>query len=231
MDKRFQPVIWLQEANHKAYLIGNQVRNSLLGNKYDPKDIDVVTSALPDEIIKILRNRGVLPTHINKKFGVVTFQLQGDEYEITTFRKDVYDPEFDHIKRVPSQIIFIKDIDQDAMRRDFTINAIYLNPKTGHYLDPVSGKADLASGILRFIGDPEIRIKEDPVRVLRAVRFKNSLDLKYAPDTKKALQQLGGLVHKLSASILKREFQKIQNLPNYQLVRKEMKQFGIIPRL
>lgn len=230
MDKRFQPVIWLQEANHKAYLIGNQVRNSLLGNSYDPKDIDIATSALPDEIVSVLRNHSVLPTHIDKKFGVVTFQLQGDEYEMTTFRKDIYDPEFDHIKRAPSKIIFIKDLDQDAIRRDFTINAIYLNPKTGHYLDPVSGKADLASNILRFIGDPEIRIKEDPLRVLRAIRFKNNLNLKYASDTEKALQQLGGLVHKLSTSILKKEFQKIQNLPNYQSARKDMQRFGIISR-
>lgn len=230
MDKRFQPVIWLQEANHKAYLIGNQVRNSLLGNSYDPKDIDIATSALPDKVANILRNHGVLPTHIDKKFGVVTFQLQGDEYEVTTFRKDTYDPKFDHIKRTPSKIVFIEDVNQDAIRRDFTINAIYLNPKNGHYLDPVSGRADLTSRILRFIGDPEIRIKEDPLRALRAIRFKNDLNLKYAPDTKKALQQLGGLVHKLSTSVLKKEFRKIQNLPNYQSARKDMQCFGIISR-
>ncbi len=230
MDKRFQPVVWLQEANHKAYLIGNQVRNSLLGNNYDPKDIDIATSALPDQIVKVLRQHGVLPTHTDKQFGVITFQLQGDEYEITTFRQDTYDPKFDHIKRTPTKITFIKDVEQDALRRDFTINAIYLNPKTGHYLDPTSGKTDLTSKTLRFIGDPEIRIKEDPLRILRAIRFKSDLNLKYAPDTKKALSKLGSLIHKLSTPALKREFQKIQNLSNYQLARKDMKSFGVISR-
>lgn len=230
MDKRFQPVIWLQTAGYKTYLVGNQVRNILLDNRYDPKDIDIATSALPNEIVAILRSNGVLPTHIDDKFGVVAFQLEGSEYEITTFRKDVYDPNFDHIRRTPREIIFIKDIGEDAERRDFTINAIYLNPKTSQCIDPMFGKKDLEDKILRFIGDPEIRIKEDPVRVLRAIRFKYSLGLQYAPDAYRALLELGKLVHKLSSAILKQEFHKIQNLSNYQLARKEMERFGIIPR-
>lgn len=229
-DLRFQPVIWLQEAGFKAYLIGNQVRSSLLGYSYDPKDVDIATSALPQEVVTVLHRQGVLPTHLNDSFGVVTFQLQGNDYEITTFRRDVYDPQFNHIKRAPAQIIFIKDIKNDALRRDFTINAIYLNPKNGRYLDPLAGRDDLKSGILRFIGEPELRIKEDPLRILRAIRFKHGLKLRYAPDTRRALKKFGSLIHQLPITVLKKEFQKIQNLPNYQLARREMQDFGIISR-
>lgn len=231
MDPRFQPAIWLQEAGFKAYLIGNQVRGKLLGSNYDPKDIDIATSALPSETATILRRQGILPSQVDDNFGVVTFQLQGSDYEITTFRQDIYDPQFDHIKRAPAKIIFVGDAKTDAARRDFTINAIYFNPVSGQYLDPFSGQDDLQAQALRFIGDPETRIKEDPLRVLRAVRFRHSLGLRYAASTERALQRLGSLVHQLPATILKKEFQKIQNLPNYQLARKDLQRFNIIARL
>ncbi|OGB74206.1 hypothetical protein A2V68_00315 [candidate division Kazan bacterium RBG_13_50_9] len=231
MDKRFQPVAWLQEAGYKAYLVGNQVRAILAGRSYDPKDIDIATSALPEAVAGILRRHSILPAQLDATFGVVTFELQGNSYEITTFRSDVYDPQFDHIKRKPSRIEFTDDLTTDALRRDFTINAIYLNPVSGHYLDPLSGRADLKNKTLRFIGDPEIRIKEDPLRVLRAIRFKHSLGLHYAPATRVALGKLGRLVHKLSNAILKKEFQKIQNLEGYAAARREMQAWGIISRL
>jgi len=230
MDIRFRPIIWLQEAGFKAYLVGNQARNKLLGNNYDPKDIDVATVALPQQVINLLHRHGVVPVRIDDKFGVVTFQLQGSNYEITTFRRDIYNEEFNHIRRVPARIDFIRDIKVDAQRRDFTINAIYFNPKTGQYLDPVNGYRDLQAKTIRFIGDPETRIKEDPLRVLRAIRFKFGLGFKYDFATQRALKKLGSLVHKLSDAILKKEFQKIQNLSNYSLARKEMQSFGILPR-
>lgn len=230
MDVRFRPVIWLQEAGFKAYLVGNQARNKLLGNDYDPKDIDIATSALPQQVIDLLYRHGIMPVRVDDKFGVVTFQLQGSDYEVTTFRHDIYDEEFNHIRRAPVQIDFVQDVKIDALRRDFTVNAIYFNPKTGQHLDPVDGCRDLQTKILRFIGDPEIRIKEDPLRVLRAIRFKFGLGFKYDLATQKALKKFGGLVHKLSDAILKKEFQKIQNLPNYSLARKEMQFFGVLPR-
>jgi len=231
MDPRFQPISWLQKKKFQAYLVGNQARNNLLGVKYDPKDIDIATSALPDQIITILRDQGIIPGVVDDQFGVVTFQWQGNEYEVTTFRKDIYDTQFNHIRRTPSSIEFIDDVKQDAQRRDLTINAIYWDPASEQYLDPVSGKKDLKDGVIRFVGDPEIRIKEDPIRVLRAVRFKFSLGFKYDPKTRKALKELGHMVHKISAPSLKKEYQKIQNLPNYHLARKELRLFGVLPRL
>lgn len=230
MDKRFAPLAWLKEADQRAYLVGNQSRNKLLGISYDPKDIDIATDALPLATAAIMRRHGIIPIHVDESFGVVAFSWQGSAYEITTFREDIYDEQFDHIKRTPKQIVFVKDLEQDAARRDFSINAIYWDPVTGHFLDPVDGRQDLEHKILRIIGDPDIRLKEDPIRILRAIRFKNELGLRYDRATSAAIRRQAKLIHKLALPILKKEFQKIQNLPVYQKARKEMQRLGIIGR-
>lgn len=230
MDKKFQPILWLQQKKFKAYVVGNQSRSQLLGTICDPNDIDMATNAKPSQIVKILRQQNILPSTVNDKFGVVSFTWQNNEYEITTFRQDFYNDQFNHIRRTPSQIKFIEDVAIDAKRRDITINAIYWNPVNNRYIDPENGKNDLKSKIIRFIGNPEIRIKEDPIRVLRAIRFKFYLGFNYDSSTRTALKKFGSLIYKISATSLKREFYKIQNLPNYHLAKKEMKVFGIIPR-
>jgi tRNA nucleotidyltransferase/poly(A) polymerase len=230
VDNRYQPVIWMQAKGAKAYLVGNQSRSRLLGNLDDPHDIDIATSALPYQVSAILQRQKIIPTQVNRSFGVVAFKWQGGEYEVTTFRQDIYDAEFDHIKRAPRKIIFTEDLELDAKRRDFTINAIYFNPKTGKFNDPVGGVVDLKNKVLRFIGDSELRIKEDPIRVLRAVRFKCNLGLKYAPETARALRKWGHLVHRLSSTSLKREFQKINALPDQTMARQELQRFGVVPR-
>jgi tRNA nucleotidyltransferase/poly(A) polymerase len=230
MDRRFTPLSWLKADGHRAYLVGNQSRNKLLGINYDPKDIDVATSALPTTVVSLLHRRGIIPAYIDESFGVITFNWEGSVYEIATFRRDIYDEQFDHIKRAPKQIVFIDDLDQDAHRRDFTINAIYWDPITGHLIDPLDGRSDLNRKILRLIGDADIRLKEDPVRILRAIRFKYDLKLRYDPKTAAAIRRQAKLVHKLPVALLKREFHKIQNLPRYPLARKEMQKLGLVGR-
>ena len=228
MEDKFAPVEWLQQKGHRAYLVGNQSRNAVLRQTFEDQDIDIATSALPTETEKILLKHQIVPARVDVKFGVVAFVWQDIDYEITTFREDVYDPQFNHIRRTPIEIIFHKDIKIDALRRDFTINAIYWNPKNNNFLDPVSGIKDLENKTLRFIGDPEIRIKEDPLRVLRAIRFRYSLGLKYTAPTLKALIKYGKLVHKLQPSLLKKEFSKIQNLPDYQEAKRDMQTMGVV---
>ena len=232
-ENRFAPVLWLQEAGYKAYLVGNQSRNAILAQSFERQDIDIATSALPKETERVLLDHNLVPIRVDGKFGVVGFVWQDIDYEITTFREDIYDPQFNHIRRTPIDIIFHKDPTKDASRRDFTINAIYWNPKTNHFTDPLLGKMDLEEKVLRFIGDPEIRIKEDPVRALRAVRFKHSLGLKYHPATWKALVKYGKLVHKLQPSVLKKEFTKIQNLSikDYQSAKEDMRKMGVVWRI
>ncbi|MBN2585319.1 CCA tRNA nucleotidyltransferase [Patescibacteria group bacterium] len=230
MDRRFDPVSWLKDAGYRAYLVGNQTRNKLLGVNYDPKDIDIATDAKPGMTVAVLRRQGVIPAHTNETFGVVSFTWQGSVYEITTFREDLYDAQFDHIKRVPKQIIFVDDLEQDAKRRDFSINAIYWDPTTGYMADPVGGKADLSDRLIRLIGDADLRLKEDPVRILRAIRFKHGLGFKYDRSTALAIKRQVKLIHKLPTALLKREFQKIQNLPRYATARKEMQRLKIVGR-
>lgn len=230
MNSRYEPVLWIQAKGAKAYLVGNQSRSRLLGDYDDPRDIDIATSALPYQVVAILQRHKIIPTQVNRNFGVVAFKWQANEYEVTTFRQDIYDEEFDHIKRTPRKIVFTEKLELDAQRRDFTINAIYFNPKTGKFNDPVDGITDLKNKTLRFIGNSEIRIKEDPIRVLRAVRFKCILGLKYAPETAKALKKWGHLVHRLSSTSLKKEFQKISTLPNQAMARQELQKFGVVLR-
>ena len=230
MHRRFTPIVWLKDANYRAYLVGNQTRNKLLGGDYDPNDIDIATNAHPKIVGSILRRQGIIPTHTNDSFGVVSFIWQDSAYEIVTFREDIYDEQFDHIKRAPKQIIFIDDLEQDALRRDFTINAIYWDPAVGKMFDPVGGKADLAAKLIRLIGDADLRLKEDPIRILRAIRFKYDLGFKYERLTAAAINRQAKLVHKLPTAVLKREFQKIQDLPRYAFARKEMQKLKIVGR-
>lgn len=230
MDHRFTPIVWLKEAGHRAYLVGNQARNKLLGIDYDPNDIDIATDAKPNTTVAALRHWGIIPARVNETFGVVSFIWQGGAYEIATFREDIYDEQFDHIKRSPKRVVFIDDLKQDALRRDFTINAIYWDPTTGKMIDPVEGKKDLSNKLIRLIGDADLRLKEDPVRILRAIRFKHDLNFRYDPKTAAAIRRQAKLIYKLPPALLKREFQKIQKLPRYLLARKEMQRLGLISR-
>jgi poly(A) polymerase len=230
MDRRFTPISWLKDAGYRAYLVGNQTRNKLLGVDYDPKDIDIATDAKPSLMVATLRKQGVVPAHVNETFGVVSFTWEGGTYEIATFREDIYDEQFDHIKRSPRQVVFIVDLEQDALRRDLTINAIYWDPTTGKIFDPVGGRADLSAKLIRIVGDPDLRLKEDPLRILRAIRFKYDLGFKYERLTAAALKRQAKVIHKLPTALLKREFQKIQDLPRYAAARKEMQRLKIIGR-
>ena len=222
------PVFWLQDAGFSAYLVGNQVRDRLLAIETDKADVDVATNARPQQVISAFKKNGIIPASFDEKFGTVSFKYNDVSYEITTFRQDVYKSDFEHIKRYPDFIKFVQVVAEDAPRRDLTINAIYFNPKTGKYLDYVGGLKDIENKIIRIIGDPAIRFQEDPIRLLRAVRFKHLLNFKYAPATLRAIKQHAHLLKKLSPSVVKKEFLKIQNLPHYSIIRKELQSLGLI---
>jgi len=230
MNRRFTPISWLKDAGYRAYLVGNQTRNKLLGVDYDAQDIDIATNARPNSIVRILRRQNIIPAHVNETFGVVRFVWEGGVYELATFREELYDDQFDHIRRSPKRITFIEDVEQDAPRRDLTINAIYWDPTTGRMIDPVGGRSDLAAKTIRLVGDPDLRLKEDPLRILRSIRFKYSLGFKYDRQTGAALKRQAKLIHKLPVALLKREFQKIQELSNYSTAQKEMQRLKIIGR-
>ena len=151
----------LRGVGHQAYLVGGCVRDLLLGVK--PKDFDVATDARPDRIMDLFPRSGRVGAH----FGVVLVRDVFDQVEVATFRSD-----HDYLDgRHPEQVRFETDPREDVLRRDFTINGLMMDPDTGRVLDFVDGRGDLARGVIRAIGDPYARFREDHLRLLRGIRF------------------------------------------------------------
>lgn len=164
-----------------VYLVGGAVRDELLG--VEPKDYDFSTPLLPDEIEAAVRGAGRKPYLIGKRFGTVGLTIDsgmpGAKYmpiEITTFREESYGDGDRH----PHTVEFVKDITHDLSRRDFTINSCAR--RGGHVIDPFGGRDDLKAGVLRAVGIPSQRFKEDPLRILRLARFAGQLG--FTPEAK-----------------------------------------------
>lgn len=160
----------LQENGYEAYLVGGGVRDLLLGGK--PKDFDVATNATPEQVKTLFRNAHI----IGKRFRIVHVRFGREIVEVTTFRAGHETAKKESQAVQSDKGILLRDnvygdLESDALRRDFTVNALYYNPTTQEVTDFTGGLNDLDNRILRIIGDPELRFKEDPVRMLRAVRF------------------------------------------------------------
>lgn len=167
----------LNENGYLAYFVGGCVRDTLLG--IIPKDIDITTSATPSQIKNIFSS--CVDTGI--RYGTVTVIIENDKIEVTTFRIDGK-----YISnRKPDKVSYSSSIIDDLKRRDFTINAIALSPK-GEYIDPFLGIEDLKRGRLRCVGDPNLRFREDALRILRAIKFASRLNFKIEIKTKRAMQ-------------------------------------------
>ena len=188
----------LKKAGHEAYWAGGCVRDMLLG--IEPKDFDIVTSAKPDEIEHLLEK--TIP--IGKEFGVILAVKGGHHFEIATFRSDSGYSD----GRRPHAVEFT-DAKEDAFRRDFTVNALFYDPAEDKIMDYVDGQVDLRDKLIRFIGDPEERIKEDHLRILRAVRFKNVYDFQYHPDTYQAIKKHVRLIKDISRERIADELNKM----------------------
>jgi poly(A) polymerase len=169
-------VRFLQKAGHTAYWAGGCVRDLLLGKT--PIDYDIATSAVPDQIEKIFPRAELT----GKSFGVCRVQFDETMFEVATFRSDLAYTDGRH----PEGVRFT-DAPTDAQRRDFTVNALFYDPISERLLDFVGGRADLEEGIIRAVGDPDARFKEDHLRILRALRFAARLDFTIEPATLRAL--------------------------------------------
>jgi len=189
----------LRAAGHVAYLVGGCVRDLLLGRC--PKDFDVATSAQPRELLSLFPGSGEVGAH----FGVVLVHEAGATVEVATFRSDLNYQDGRH----PENVEFETDPRKDAQRRDFTFNALFMDPETGRVLDFVGGHADLKSGIVRAIGDPEQRFREDHLRLVRAVRFAARLGFTIEPRTYEAIRQLAPLIQTVSAERVRDEIARI----------------------
>ncbi len=184
----------LQGEGGHAYLVGGCVRDILLG--LDPGDYDIACSVRPKAILKLFPESN----KIGIKYGVLTVKEGGYHYQVATFRSD--HPVSDG--RRPRRIFF-SDMEADSQRRDFTVNAVYLDPMKPEFIDPQGGIPDLKAGLLRIIGAPEQRFEQDYLRILRAVRFASRFNLEIESASLAALKKCAPLVEKLSADRIRDE--------------------------
>ena len=166
----------LREHGFEAYLVGGCVRDLLLG--LVPKDFDVATNATPEEVRGVFRRSRM----IGRRFRIVHVRVGRALFEVSTYRKYIDEDDIEDDATITSdEGVILRDnnygnLEDDTFRRDFTVNAMYYNPLDGTLLDKAGGQEDLAAKCLRLIGEPRLRLREDPVRILRAVRFAAKLD-------------------------------------------------------
>ncbi|MBX9600186.1 MAG: CCA tRNA nucleotidyltransferase [Bryobacteraceae bacterium] len=190
----------LREAGHAAFLVGGCVRDLVLGR--EPSDYDVATAATPDQVLALLPGAVLVGAH----FGVVLApSATGESVEVATFRSDHSYRDGRH----PSAVSFETDPRQDVLRRDFTINALLLDPQSGEVLDYTGGLRDLRDGIIRAIGDPRKRFEEDHLRMLRAVRFAARFAYRIEDATFAAISALRSRIHRISAERIREELTRM----------------------
>ena len=198
----------LKEINDKgfeAYIVGGFVRDYLLG--IESSDIDICTNATPKNIKEIFKDR-CLP---GDDYGSVTVAIKKINYEITTFRKDIgYND-----NRHPNEIKYIDNLEEDLLRRDFTINTICMD-KDGYIVDHLGGRRDLDAKIIKTVGNSFDKLSEDSLRILRAIRFATILDFDLDEEVYEAIKKTKSLLSNLSYSRKKDELDKIFTSPNFR---------------
>ena len=193
----------LAQHGYGAYVVGGAVRDLLLG--IEPKDFDIATSARPEQVKPLFR-RALL---IGRRFRLVHVMMGPETVEVSTFRAgDSQDAERDEHGRVLRDNVF-GTMEEDARRRDFTINALYYDCATGEIIDDHGGLADLKKRVLRMIGDPETRYREDPVRMLRAVRLAAKLGLTLDGATRAPIKRMAPLLENVPPARLFEEMLKL----------------------
>jgi tRNA nucleotidyltransferase (CCA-adding enzyme) len=210
----------LREKGKRGWIVGGCVRDLLRGGA--AKDWDVCTDARPEEVVSFFRK--VIPTGI--QHGTVTVVLKGVHYEVTTLRGEgAYSD-----GRRPDKVEFVDDITADLARRDFTFNAMAIDPIDGHLIDPFGGRADLEARVLRAVGDAAERFFEDGLRVLRAARFSATLECSIAPDTEAAMGAPRSLdtFRRVSAERVRDEWMKAMSATKPSVAFEAMRRTGLL---
>lgn len=190
-----------EQAGHPVYIVGGAVRDALAGKP--PNDIDLTSPATPEQTSELLDPIGaVYPLGI--EHGTVVVNTDGQDYEVTTHRTERYDPG----SRQPITE-FTDDLQADLARRDFTVNAMAYNPATRELIDPFGGQADLDAGVIRAVGDPRERFSEDPLRIIRAVRFAAVNGWDIDPDTEAAARRTADRLDIVSVERIGAELDKV----------------------
>ena len=230
----------LQQAGHQAYVVGGAVRDLMLGAK--PKDFDVATDATPDQVHRLFRRSRL----IGRRFKIVHVLFGDETIEVSTFRAQTTaeapadDASDEEQAPAPRSRAALRDNvfgtrEQDAARRDFTLNALYYDPTTENVLDFHRGMRDVAKKSVRMIGDPAARYREDPIRMLRAVRFAAKLGFSIEAGTRAPIRELAPLIGNVPPSRLFEEMQKLlmsgHAVQAVKRLRAEGLQHGLLPLL
>lgn len=227
----------LQAQGYEAYFVGGAVRDLLLGKT--PKDFDLTTNASPEQI---LATPGFLKstfTDTAQAYAVARVRLPHSapdheqrepvEMEIATFRRDVDA----HLGRKDTKVELAGQLEDDVIRRDFTINALALDPINNQLVDYVGGLEDLRNGVIRFVGDPALRIGEDPLRILRAVRFRHRYAFQYDQATDQAMQDAiaAGRLESIPADRLRNELTTLLTHPSRRQALEDLERLGVLNHL
>lgn len=220
----------LHKSGYQAYLVGGGVRDIFIGQ--EPKDFDIATNAEPEQVKKLFHNCRL----VGRRFRLAHILFGRDVIEVATFRGHHEDGQNQQTSKQSDGGMLLRDnvygsISEDAERRDFTVNALYYNIADRAVYDFAGGIADLEQKQLRLIGDPETRYREDPVRMLRAIRFAAKLDMKISPETAEPIHRLANLLQSIPAARLFEETLKLflngKGLATYQLLR----EYGLFQQL
>ncbi len=191
----------LQDSGHSAYVVGGAVRELLAGEKPEPQDWDLGTSALPEDVLRLFPK--AIAT--GARFGTVTVLTEAGPCQVTTFRVE---SEYKDARR-PERVTFVRELEADLSRRDFTVNAIAWDPACDRLVDPTGGIPDLESRLLRAVGDPRERFREDGLRPIRAARFAATLEFTLEEETARALSGASEEVGRVAAERVQEELMKL----------------------
>jgi hypothetical protein len=207
----------LAEAGHEAYFAGGCVRDRIMGD--EPTDYDVATSARPEQVARFFRKA----QRVGESFGVMIVRHHGHAIQVATFRTEgVYSD-----GRHPDSVSY-SDAEHDAQRRDFTINGLFEDPLDGNrIIDYVGGRADLDAKVIRAIGDPQARLREDALRMLRAIRFAARFEFDIEADTADAIRAAAGNLRGVSRERIGQEVKWMLSHPNRALAAWELQYLGL----
>ena len=213
----------IQNNGGEAYLVGGCVRDMVLKEK--PHDEDITTSLTPDQVTQLFESQGYKVRLTGLQHGTVTVIVDGEGYEITTFRKESTYSDNRH----PDAVEFSTDVKDDCSRRDFTFNAMYYDGK--QIIDVYGGQKDIDNRVIRTVGNPDERFQEDSLRMMRAIRFSSKLDFSIDPEVIKSIKKNKKLIHNVSQERITTELTKTIQGPNRRYAMRVMQETGLLKEI